>query len=213
MYKNSFFIMAAIVISALSGCVSAENINEKKEVNNSFNYLKFDGNSLLSTHDIKLAMRMPSGYKLIKPISYQAVFNEIQFNVSVAGFVKGNTLLFVSAEKLTDNGGHLDYSHFEPTELNGIKFYKRSRCAELTPDDIEAAADLRYLKENGYDFHPTIYLTHFFQNSADGNFEYVVVFGEQVSSCSDNIITDAFKVHFNNKLKQTIDLTKIDKTN
>jgi len=56
-------------------------------------------------------------------------------------------------------------------------------------------------------------LTHFFQNSADGNFEYVVVFGEQVSSCSDNIITDAFKVRFNNKLKQTIDLTKIDKIN
>lgn len=203
----------ALMILVISGCALQVDVEADAADVDEFDYLKFDGNSLLSTHDIKLAMRMPSEYKLIKPISYQAVFNEIRFNVSVAGFVKGKTLLFVSAEKLTDNGGHLDYSHFEPTELNGIKFYKRSKCAELTPDDIEAAADLRYLKENGYDFHPTIYLTHFFQNSADGNFEYVVVFGEQVSSCSDNIITDAFKVRFNNKLTQTIDLTKIDKIN
>lgn len=178
-----------------------------------FNYLEFDGGFLRSTHDIKLSMKAPTGYTLIKPLSYQATFNEVKFNVSVAGFVKEKTLLFVSAEKLANNEGNLDYSHFEPTDLNGVTFYKRVRCAELTSDDVEAAADLRYLKDNGYDFHPAIYLTHFFKNSSDGNSEYVVVFGEQVSNCSDDIITDDFKSSFDGELNKVISLTKIGSNN
>ena len=60
--------------------------------------------------------------------------------------------------------------------------------------------------------HPTIYLAQFFKNSADGNSEYVVTYGEQVSSCADSIITENFKVRFNKKLTQVIDLTKVSTT-
>jgi hypothetical protein len=173
-----------------------------------FNYLQIENDTLKSIHGLKYYLQKPEGFKLIKPINYQAVYNNHPFNVSVAAFINDNNIIAVHAEQVTDSSGFLDYSYLEPFSLNRNHFYMKSQCLEINREEIENAHDLRYFKENEFDFFPAIYLKQFFVNSPDGNSEYVITFGEKVSNCSQKTISDSLKKSIDNKIIEYLSTLK-----
>jgi len=172
-----------------------------------FSYAKFENGYIVTTHAIKYSLKIPLGFSKIDPYNYQAVFNDHPFNVSIATVKSEKILIMVSAEKVTDSSGILDYSYFKPVHLSGLDFYMKDDCVKLSEEIFEGATDLRYIKENGFDFGPAIYIRHFFTNTADGTYEYVLNYGELVCDCSDKTIDDKFMEKFNNVLKKNLVLT------
>ena len=58
----------------------------------------------------------------------------MKFNVSMAAFSKGDSIILMHAEMHTDGSGGLDYSKLKAETLNGIKFTSREQC--VTPADV-----------------------------------------------------------------------------
>ncbi len=206
--KNAFVIVVLCSAFVFSGCASVRRL-DSTATSNAFDYLAYKDDALQSTHALKFSLEIPRGFQKIEPLHHQAVFNEHPFNVSVAGLIGEKTILAVHAEQVTDDSVFLDYSYMEAATLDGIDFYMKAQCLELPDSTINGAADLRYFKENGFDFHPAVYLKQYFRNAADGNSEYVLSYGRQVSDCTDKTITDIFKHAFNEELEQTVVLREI----
>ena len=174
-----------------------------------FNYLKLSDNKIISTHELKFAISKPAGFKLLGPTNYSAEFNNHPFNITFAAFTKHNKVLAIHAERVSDNSGYLDYSYMEPATLDGIGFYQRVNCAELSAENVSEAQDLAYLAKQGFNFNPAIYLIQFFINSDDGNAEYVITYGEQVTSCDPSTISAEFKTQAQKSLQQIVELVRL----
>lgn len=203
--KYIFIIATLLLTQFLTGCTT-----KRAAPGDSFSYLTYDNDVLQSTHDIRFSLKIPEGYRPIAPLNHKATFNEHPFNVSVVGFIGNNRVIAVHAERVTDDYGFLDYSYLEPVRLSGIDFYMKAQCLELPEGVVEDTADLRYFKENGFNFYPNVYLKQFFYNSLDGNSEYILSYGARVADCAENTITDSFKSDIDKEIEGTIRLVKID---
>jgi len=195
----SFFLISTISIAQ----------NKKSDEDSEFSYAKFENGYIVTTHAIKYSLKIPQGFSEIAPYNFQAVFNKHPFNVSIATVISEKIFIMVSAEKVTDSSGFLDYSYYKPVRLSGLDFYMKDDCVELTDEIIEQATDIKYIKESGFDFGPAVYIRHFYKNTTDGTYEYVLNYGELVCDCSDKTIDNNFMEEFNKKLIKNIDLTII----
>lgn len=175
-----------------------------------FTYLEFQEDRLLSTHDIQFELNIPEGFDRIDPLHHQAVFNEHPFNVSVAAIMKGDKLIIVHAEKVTDDSGFLDYSYMKPVTLHGHDFHMKENCLMINAQVLEGAKDVKYIHDNGFDFGKAIYLRQFFTNTADGNSEYVLSFGLRVKGCKSQYINDEFLDQFDKILEKSISLKRLN---
>ncbi|WP_271766214.1 hypothetical protein [Aquimarina algiphila] len=209
--KNSLvtlnLLLFTIVIFIFCSTCVAQNTESEKKVD--FNYLQFRDSEIISTHAIKYALQIPSGFSKIPPLNHKPTFNNHPFNVSVAALMKEKHLIIVHAEKVTDNSNFLDYSYMEPVKLNGLNFFMKENCLVLNKKIFKEAADIRYIKKNGFDFGVAIYLKQFFVNSPDKNYEYVLSYGERVCDCSEKTINDDFLKKFNKTLENNFILTQL----
>ena len=203
--KSNNLTLLSILLFFICSSSIAQNLT--LDNNSEFSYAKFENGYIVTTHAIKYSLKIPLGFSKIDTYNYQAVFNSHPFNVSIATVTSEKILIMVSAEKVTDSSGILDYSHFKPVRLSGLDFYMKDDCVKLTEEIFEGATDLRYIKENGFDFGSAIYIRHFFKNTIDGTYEYVLNYGELVCDCSDKTIDNRFMREFNKKLIKNIDLT------
>ena len=204
--KNTLILY---LLLALCNIIRAQPSNSKTE----FNYIEFKNDSLFSTHAIKYSLKIPHGFNKIAPKHYQPVFNGHPFNVSYAAIEKDSILIMVHAEMVADGSGFLDYSYLKPEKLNGLDFYVQENCIELNEKVFERAADLAYIKENGFDFGSAIYLKQFFTNSTDGNYEFVLSYGKKVCNCDSETISIEFIDEFNRELENTVKLNKAKSKN
>ena len=176
-----------IMLSLLSGAF-AHPLQSK------FDYLKVNGNTVRSVHQIKYSLRVDKSFKFLGEYHHQPTYGGKQFNVSVAAYARGDRLVMVHAEAHTDNSGGLDYSNLKPDPVGGIKFTSREQCAVLAEiPDPESIPDLRFLREVGFAPAPAIFLKQYLIASPDGSAEYVLSYGNRVASCRDEIITPEFK--------------------
>ena len=202
--KLSVFTFIATVLILTCNAGKAQETDNK---NQTFNYLEFKDGKIVSTHAIQMVLDIPAGFRQIQPHSYKPVFNGHPFNVTFAAVVNKNTIIMVHAEKVTDDSGFLDYIYMAPVELDGFKFFKKEHCLKLTEEIYNKAVDIKFISDNGFDFGEAIYLKQFFINSPDGNYEYVISYGERVCNCNESSIDEDFLDTFNKNLKNNIKLT------
>lgn len=178
--------------------------------NPAFRYIRIGKEDIRSVNALKFSLEIPPGFKVIKPLNHQPVFNGHPFNVSTAALVKGNTIIMMHAEKVTDHSGFLNYSYMKPDSLSGFKFYSQERCVKVTDQILKSATDLNYYQNHGFDFRPAFYMKQYFVNTDDGNQEWVLSFAQRIPNCADSTINRSFKKRFENRIKETVKLNSAD---
>jgi hypothetical protein len=159
-----------------------------------FDYLKVKGHTVESVHKLKYVVRIDKSFKLLGEYHHQPTYDAKKFNVSVAAYFNGESLIMIHAEAHTDNTGGLDYSNLKPDPLNGINFTSREQCAVLAEmPDPYSIPDLRFLRERGFSPAPAMFLKQYLIASPDGSAEFVLTYGKRVASCSEGILTPEFK--------------------
>lgn len=163
-----------------------------------FDYLNVKGHTVESVHRLKYVVKVDKSFKFLGEYQHQPTYSEKMFNVSVAAYAKGESLIMIHAEAHTDNSGGLDYSNLKPDPLNGIKFTSREQCAVMAEiPDPYSIPDLRFLRDSGFSTAPAMFLKQYLIASPDGTAEFVLSYGKRVASCSDAVITGEFKSRVN----------------
>ncbi len=174
----------------------------------SFNYLEYTEDSLLSTHSIRLSLKIPAGFRPVAPSNHSLIFNNHPFNVSVAALIGKDSVIMVHAEKAADDSGVLDYSSLPFGLISGIKFHTRSDCIEPSDALMEGHHDFRYLSENGFESRPGMYLKQFMHNTKDLKSEYIVSYAKRVDGCSEEFINEQFKRDFDEQMQLLVTLSE-----
>ncbi|HEX7175712.1 MAG TPA: hypothetical protein VF240_10675 [Pyrinomonadaceae bacterium] len=170
-----------------------------------FDYLKVRGNIAESTHKAKYKLEVDRSYKPLGEFHHQPVYEGVQFNVSLAAFSRGESIIMMHAEMHTDGSGGLDYSKLKPETLDGIKFTSREQCA--TPAEVPdpySNPEFRFLRDKGFKAVLPIYLRQYFATSPDGVAEVVLTYGKRVSSCGDDTITPEFKAEVDREVRSSM---------
>jgi hypothetical protein len=105
-----------------------------------FDYLKVKGHTVESVHKLKYVVKVDKSFRLLGEYHHQPTYAEKMFNVSVAAYANGESLIMMHAEAHTDNSGGLDYSDLKPDPLNGIKFTSREQCAVMAETQTRIAS-------------------------------------------------------------------------
>jgi len=183
---------------------AAGNLRQHK-----FDYLKVKGNTVESVHKLRFVLRVDRSFKLLGEHHHQPTYGEKMFNVSVAAYAKGDSLVMVHAEAHTDNSGGLDYSNLKPDPLGGINFTSREQCAVIAEiPDPDSIPDLRFLREKGFAPAPAVFLKQYLIASPDGSAEYVLSYGKRVASCRDEIVTPEFKAGIERDVRAVLKIKK-----
>ena len=194
------------LIIALSILVGAALTNPAQA---KFDYLKVRGHTVRSVHKIKYSVRVDKSFELLGEYHHQPTYGGKMFNVSVAAYAKGDSLLMVHAEAHTDNSGGLDYSDLKPDPLGGINFTSREQCAVLAElPDPYSIPDLRFLRDRGFTPAPAMFLKQYLIASPDGSAEYVLSYGKRVASCRDEVITPEFKAGIEREVRAAVKIRK-----
>lgn len=181
--------LSLFLCTLLSFCIGYTNFGEVK-----FDYLKVKGNTVESTHKAKYRLIVDKSFKKLGEFHHQPVYGGVQFNVSLAAFSRGESIIMMHAEMHTDGSGGLDYSQLRPETLDGIKFTSREQCASSAEvPDLESNPELRFLREKGFNAALPIYLKQYLATSPDGTAEVVLTYGKHVPSCGGETITSEFK--------------------
>ncbi|HEX8494006.1 MAG TPA: hypothetical protein VF658_14265 [Pyrinomonadaceae bacterium] len=174
-----------------------------------FDYLKVKGQTVESTHQIKYRLQVDKSFHLLGEYHHQPTYGGKMFNVSVAAYAKGESLLMIHAEAHTDGSGGLDYSNLKPDPLNGISFNSREQCAVLAEiPDPYSIPDLRFLRDKGFSPAPAMFLKQYLIASADGSAEYVLSYGRRVASCDGEVITPQFKAQIEQEARSVLKVKK-----
>ncbi len=149
-----------------------------------FDYLDVDANQAVSTHQAGYTLQVADSFTLLGEFHHQQRTGERLFNVSLAAYANGSDLIMVHAETLATQSGVLDYGHLPQTALNGLPFTHREQCVPAAAEaDIAANPQARFVRSKGFDLTLPFLLTQFLQASPDGNAEFVVTYGQAVTSC------------------------------
>lgn len=186
---------------AINYCLTQQNSITKPT---DFQYIKFEEKVLVSTHNLKISLIIPDDFNKSNLLNYQPVFHEHPFNVSAAAVYNSERIIMVHAEAVTDSSVFLNYSYLDDTQLNGLAFYTKETCVEITDELMAQAVDIKFFQDEGFDFNPAIYLKQFFQTTPDNIYEYVLNYGERVCDCSDTTINREFKEDYLSRLENTI---------
>ncbi len=173
-----------------------------------FNYLKIKGTKAETTHSLKYKFKVDKSYKFLAKTNYQPTFGGIGFNVSLAAFAANDRFIMIHAETHTDGSGGLDYSKLRPDRLDGLNFTSKEQCAELDPVDINEEHDLRFLKENGFDPSPAVYIKQYFATSVDGTSEIVFTYGIRLANCKGEAVAPEFKQRIDIESKKAVKIQK-----
>lgn len=185
------------------------NIAPAHSLQTKFDYLKVKGQMVESTHQIKYRLQVDKAFHLLGEYHHQPTYGGKMFNVSVAAYAKGESLLMIHAEAHTDGSGGLDYSNLKPDPINGISFNSREQCAVLAEiPDPYSIPDLRFLRDKGFNPAPAMFLKQYLIASADGSAEYVLSYGRRVASCSNEVITPQFKSQVEREARAVLKIKK-----
>jgi hypothetical protein len=196
-------MLLTLMLSVVLGGIWADPNQHK------FDYLKVKGNTVESVHKIRYVLKINKSFKLLGEYHHQPTYGEKMFNVSVAAYTRGESLIMIHAEAHTDNSGGLDYTNLKPDPLGGINFTSREQCAVLAElPDPYSIPDLRFLRDGGFSPAPAMFLKQYLIASPDGSAEYVLSYGKRVGSCGSEVITAEFKSRIDQESRATLKIKK-----
>ncbi len=169
-----------------------------------FAFLEIHGHQLMSTHEIKVIVEQPRGFRAVGPVNYLPTFSRHPFAVSLAAFLGDGAFVMVHAERVLDGSGASNYSNLEPVKVSAFEFRTKVQCADLTMEDVAGEHDLALLASHGFAPTPAVYVRQLFRTTDDHNAELVLTYGERLTSCAESSLTPAFIAAFNERLLQTI---------
>jgi hypothetical protein len=198
--------MLVLLTLALSMVLGGTWVNPNQ---NKFDYLKVTGNTVESVHKIRYVLKLDKSFKLLGEYRHQPTYGEKMFNVSVAAYTRGESLIMIHAEAHTDGSGGLDYSNLKPDPLGGINFTSREQCAVLAEiPDPYSIPDSRFLRDSGFSPAPAMFLKQYLIASPDGSAEYVLSYGKRVESCGSEVITPEFKSRVDRESRAALKVRK-----
>jgi hypothetical protein len=173
-----------------------------------FDYLDVKDNTVTTTHQARYKIEIDKSFKFLGELNHQPVYEGKQFNVSLAAFAKGETIIFVHAETHTDNSGGLDYSKLKAASLNNLKFTSREQCAPVEAvEDLADNEEVIFLREKKYAIMLPFYMKQYLATSADGKAEIVISYGTRVPACGKN--TPEFDEQIAQEIRENIKVGKI----
>lgn len=175
----------------------------------SFKYLEYMTGSIQSTHAIRISLKIPVGYRSVEPSNHFLIFNNSPYNVSVAALVGENSVIFVHAEHAVDDSGVLDYSSLPYAQIGELQFHWRSDCIEPSEALIQGHHDFRYLRQNGFEPLPAMYMKQFMRNTQDLKSEYIVTYSKRVDGCSEEIIDEQFVREIDEQIQILLSMSEL----
>ncbi|HUF03964.1 MAG TPA: hypothetical protein VMM38_07290 [Aridibacter sp.] len=176
-------IYSIILSLVFSVPMLAQSVEDPKP---GFDYIYVKDNVHSITNAARLEIEVDPSFEFLGELHHQPTYNEKKFNVSLAVFRRGSSLLLIHAEKYSDGSGGLDYSDLKPSLLDGIPFTTRTECA--APEDeaeIEKNPEIFFIRSNGFDLKLPFVIEQHFYTSQDGTSEVVISYGRQLESCDN----------------------------
>jgi len=178
-----------------------------------FDYLQVDGQHVRTSHGLPLAIQIPPHLAPLGEAHFTEAYGGPAFNVSTAVFVDDSTLVAVHAERHVDNSGGLDYSELPADTLAGIPLNADIGCFDLrseSSEDIENNGFLRFLRDEEFSFDRAFILKRFFLTNDEGTAEVVISYGQQMSECPEDGISDALAERVSQEAQNVFAALRID---
>ncbi len=188
----------------LFGVVLGEADNRTK-----FDYLKVKGHTVETKHQARYKIKVGKSFQSLGEFHHQPIYENKQFNVSLAAFFKNEEIIMIHAETHTDGSGGLDYSNLKADSLNNLKFTSRDQCAPIEAEaELASNPEIKFLRGKGFSVVLPFYLKQYLTTAADGTAEVVISYGKHVGSCDEKTITDEFKKQIEQKVVENIKIVK-----
>lgn len=150
-----------------------------------FSFIKASANALRTTHEIRLEIARPKGFRAAPPSSRGAVFNAHPYEVTLAGFLGRDQAILLHAERVADRSGASNYDTLPPGDLAGFRV--RTQCAAIAAADVAEEHDLSWLAQHGWDpAGASLAIRQYFRTTADHNEEVVISLIAKVDRCGDD---------------------------
>ena len=180
--------VAALVMWTLGSgvLVHAEQAPEDRQVQARHDYLRVDGQTVISRHALPYSVDLAEGFVFRNELDYELEFNDIPYNVSVVIFESDQALALVWAETMPEGYGRLDYSSLEADSIEGVHFNVRKRCFDIRTvpeEEITGIPVHGALVELG--LARPVLQRQYFATSEDGLAEYALSYERKVDSCDE----------------------------
>jgi hypothetical protein len=150
-----------------------------------FEYISVRDGQVHTLHELRYAVSVDGDFKVTKPKSRVARFNDTPFQISLAAFVSDDRALMIHAEKVADSSGASDYSHLPPAKWPDDTFRSSGPdCLQIPAAEIEGEHDLLWLRQGGFEPSGSILYAQYFATTSDMNSEVVISLLQRVASCS-----------------------------
>jgi len=178
-----------------------------------FDYLQVDGQHVKTAHGLPLTLQIPTRLTPLGEAHFTEAYGGPAFNVSTAVFVDDSTLVAVHAERHVDSSGGLDYSELPADTLSGILLNADIGCFDLrseSAEDLENNGFLRFLRDEKFSFDRAFVLKRFFLTNDEGTAEVVISYGQQMSECPEDGISDALAARVSEEAQKVFAALRID---
>lgn len=178
-----------------------------------FDYLQVDGEHVRTSHGLPLTLQIPPRLAPLGEAHFTEAYGGPAFNISIAVYVGDSTLVAVHAERHVDNSGGLNYSELPADTLAGIPLNADIGCFDLrgeSTEDIDNNGFLRFLRDAEFSFDRAFVLKRFFLTNDEGTAEVVISYGQQMSECPEDAISDALAARVSEKAQIAFAALRID---
>jgi hypothetical protein len=149
-----------------------------------FSFIEASANALRTTHEIRLEIVRPKGFRAAPPSSRSTMFNAHPYEVTLAGFLGRNQAILLHAERVADRSGASNYEALPPGDLPGFRV--RTQCAAIAAADVTEEHDLSWLAQHGWNpAGASLAIRQYFRTTPDHNEEVVISLIAKVKRCGD----------------------------
>jgi len=149
-----------------------------------FSFIEASPNALRTTHNTRLEIVRPKGFRIARPTSRSTAFNAHPYDVTLAGFLGRDQAILLHAERVTDRSGASNYDTLPPGDLAGFRV--RTQCAAIAAVDVAEEHDLAWLAQHGWNpAGASLAIRQYFRTTPDHNEEVVISLIAKVERCGD----------------------------
>ena len=190
------YLIPTAVILFCSGAAAASKDHE---------YLHFEGSDrLIISGPFDVVIPKPDGWRTADPVHSSPRLMMEQLQLSKAGFFSDEWLIVIEIETTDAAPGTLSNENLPTIAIAGSEFRARSRCVEISQQDIDAGdvPMLEFIQNQNFDPTPAVFARQLFVTTDDGTGEGIILFARRIGSCEN--VTDAFSEEFDREFEKFV---------